>query len=169
MLLEKYNSLKLGWLHDSIFFIVAVVGVFLLFRFVIGFSLVGGDSMVPTLRDGTFVVYSRMGKNYQPGDVVALRVPSGDYYIKRVIAVGGDTVDILDGVVYVNGQALQEDYVRGITQEETGAIIYPYTVRDGNVFVLGDNRPVSMDSRTFGEVNIRQIKGKIIWAFKTGG
>ena len=98
-----------------------------------------------------------------------MRVPSGDYYVKRVIAGGGDVVDLRDGSVYVNGEKLDEEWAYGITETETGAVIYPYAVREGNVFVLGDNRQVSMDSRTFGEVNRRQIKGKILYQISKNG
>ena len=160
--LEKYNAYKLGWLHDSIHFIVLILALFILFRFVIGFSIVGGDSMKPGLTDGTIVLYLRPVRNYRPGDMISMRVPSGDYYVKRVAAVGGDTVALQDGQLIVNGEAMQEPWAEGETQAETGAVIYPYYVREGNVFVLGDNRTVSMDSRAFGEVNRRQIKGKIL-------
>ena len=160
--LEKYNAYKLGWLHDSIHFIVLILALFILFRFVIGFSIVGGDSMNPGLTDGTIVLYLRPVRNYRPGDVISMRVPSGDYYVKRVAAIGGDTVALQDGQLLVNGEAVQEPWAEGETREETGAVIYPYYVREGNVFVLGDNRTVSMDSRVFGEVNRRQIKGKIL-------
>lgn len=160
--LEKYNAYKLGWLHDSIHFIVLIVSLFVLFRFVIGFSVVGGDSMKPALTDGTIVVYLRPVRNYRQGDVVSMRVPSGEYYVKRVAAVGGDTVSLQDGHLYVNGMITDEPWAHGETLPETGAVIYPYYVREGNVFVLGDNRTVSMDSRAFGEVNKRQIKGRIL-------
>ena len=166
--LEKYNGSKLGWLHDGIFLIIAVVILFCIFIFCIGFSRVGGDSMSPTLMDGDIVIYNRMNGDYKPGDIVSMRVPSGDYYIKRVIATGGDVVDLDDGRVLVNGEYLEDDWGYGETMEESGAVIYPYTVREGNVFVLGDNRTVSMDSRTFGEVNRRQIKGRIILQIGTG-
>ena len=129
---------------------------------VIGLSVVGGDSMAPHLTDGDFVVYSRLHREYRPGEVIAIRVPSGEYYIKRVAAVGGDTVEVRDGRVYVNGEALDDPWGYGETQPEYGAVIYPYKIREGNVFVLGDNRAVSMDSRAFGEVNIRQIRGRIV-------
>ena len=166
--LEKYNGSKLGWLHDALFLIIAVVVLFCIFIFCIGFSRVGGDSMSPTLMDGDIVIYNRMNGDYKPGDIVSMRVPSGDYYVKRVIAAGGDVVDLDDGRVLVNGEYLEDDWGYGKTMEETGAVIYPYTVREGNVFVLGDNRTVSMDSRTFGEVNRRQIKGRIILQIGTG-
>ena len=167
--LERYNGLKLGWLHDSIFFVVAVAVIFVLFRFIIGISVVGGDSMDPTLKDGDIVVYLRTVRNYEAGQVITMRVPSGDYYVKRIAAKGGDLVELDDGKVYVNGDEYDEDMAHGNTGEETGAVIYPYKVRDGNVFVLGDNREVSKDSRAFGEVNLRQIKGKIILAIGTDG
>lgn len=160
--LEKYNAYKLGWLHDSIHFIVLIAVLFVIFRFVIGLSVVGGDSMEPHLKNGDLVVYFRMEREYVPGDVISIRVPSGDYYVKRVAAVGGDEVDLRDGRVYVNGEALIDEWAQGETLEESGAVIYPYKVRRGNVFVLGDNRMVSMDSRRFGEVNLRQIKGRLL-------
>ena len=161
-MLEQYNASKLDWLHDSIFLIVLIVAVFCVFRFVIGISIVSGDSMSPTLEDGDFVVYLRIVPEYKTGDVVSMRVASGDYYVKRIIAVGGDVVDLRDGTVYVNGQEIEPSWGYGSTMEESEAIIYPYKVRDGNVFVLGDNRTLSKDSREFGEVNLRQIRGKLI-------
>ena len=118
--------------------------------------------MYPTLEDGDVVMYVRVVNEYEPGDLVSSRVPSGDFYVKRVVAVGGDVVDLKDGTVYVNNEPLDEEWANGDTMKETGVVIYPYYVREGNVFVLGDNRTVSMDSRAFGEVNIRQIKGKIV-------
>ena len=167
--LDKYNGRKLEWLHDSIHFIVLIIAAVIVFRFVIGLAVVGGDSMDPTLKDGNIVLYLRLDKTYEPGDVISMRVPSGDYYVKRVIAVGGDSVDLRDGSLYVNDKPVDDPWANGITREESGAVIYPYLVREGNVFVLGDNREVSMDSRAFGEVNLRQIKGRIILAVSGQG
>ena len=124
--------------------------------------------MDPTLKDGSLVVYLRTVRNYQPGDVISMRVPSGEYYVKRVIAVGGDVVELADGEILVNGRPADSTWAHGRTFEETGAVIYPYRVREGNVFVLGDNREVSMDSRAFGEVNLRQIKGKLLFVQGSG-
>lgn len=159
---EKYNAYKLEWLHDSIHLIVLIAALFVIFRFVIGFSIVGGESMMPQLADGDLVVYFRMVRDYEVGDVISIRVPSGDFYVKRVAAVGGDEVDLRDGKVYVNGRLFYDKWAEGETFEESGAVIYPYKVREGNVFVLGDNREVSMDSRRFGEVNLRQIRGRLL-------
>ena len=167
--LERYNSKKLGWLQDSLHFIILAGAIFLLLRFGIGVSLVGGDSMLPSLKSGELVLYSRIHRTYRPGDVISLRVPSGEYYIKRVAATGGDTVDLYDGRVYVNGARMPDPWSDAETLEETGAVIYPYTVREGNVFVLGDNRTVSMDSRFFGEVSLRQIRGKVLLAISLQG
>jgi signal peptidase I len=85
--------------------------------------------------------------------------------VKRVIAVAGDVVDIRGGELYVNDELVENCYGTGETLKQDGAVLYPYTVREGNVFVLGDNRLVSVDSRSFGEVNRIQIRGKIIFCF----
>jgi signal peptidase I len=161
-LLEKYNGRKLEWLHDSLFFIVMVACAVIIFRFVIGFSIVGGDSMEPNLHDREAVLYQRIVSEYRPGDVVSIRMPSGEYYVKRVIAVGGDEVDLREGRVFVNGKELDDKWAGTETLESQGAIVYPYKVREGRLFVLGDNRKVSMDSRTFGEVSRRQVRGRLI-------
>jgi signal peptidase I len=160
--MRKYNHRKLEWLHDTLAFVISAFVVFIVFRFIIGLSLVSGDSMYPTLHNGEAVVYLRTVKDYKKGDIISIRVPSGDYYVKRVIAVAGDVVDIRGGEVYVNGELVENTYGTGETLKQQGAVIYPYTVRKGNVFALGDNRTVSVDSRSFGEVNKVQIRGKII-------
>jgi signal peptidase I len=172
--LKKYNHRKLEWLHDSLAFIVSVVVVFIVFRFIIGFSLVSGDSMYPTLQNGEAVVYLRTVSDYRRGDIISIWVPSGDYYVKRVIAVAGDVVDIRDGELYVNDELVENTYGTGETLKQQGAVIYPYKVREGNVFAVGDNRAVSVDSRSFGEVNKIQIRGKIFlrlgkWYVKRAG
>lgn len=165
---ERTKYKKLGWLHDSLKFIAIFVVLFVLFRFVIGFSVVSGKSMSPSYKDGEFVVYLRTVKNYKPGDVVCVWVPSGYYYIKRVEAVAGDSVEIKDDELYVNGIMEDDGYNHGATIEEEGAVVYPYVISDNSYFVMGDNREVSIDSRSFGEVSKLQVRGKIIFSFGNG-
>lgn len=159
---RKYDGLKYGWLKDGEKFILLLVIVFLIFRFVIGFSIVKGQSMMPTLQNNELVLYVRLHSEYQSGDVVSVKIPSGEYYVKRVIATGGDTIDLHDGNVYINGELLEEDYIQGYTNEQSGSIKYPLTLKEGQVFIMGDNREGSVDSRTFGVVGERQIKGELL-------
>ena len=105
--------------------------------------------------------YTRFGTGISRGNVVSVRIPSGEYYIKRVVAVGGDEVDLRDGVLYINGQPEEGSYVRGVTKPESGSVTYPFTVAEGDYFVLGDNREESVDSRSFGTVSGSQIRGVI--------
>lgn len=82
-------------------------------------------------------------------------------YVKRVIGIPGDTIDIKDGYVYVNDKKLTESYVKGETKEKE--LDLPITVGKNELFVLGDNREVSMDSRSFGPISIKQVEGKAIF------
>lgn len=158
----RYDGLKYGWLMDTKKFIVLLIVVFLFFQLVIGFSFVRGDSMDPTLHSGEMVAYTRINMEYKKGDIVSVRIPSGEYYVKRIIATAGDTIDLKDGEVYLNGERLDEPYIANPTYEQEGTVRYPFTVQEGQLFVMGDNREVSMDSRTFGVVGRRQVKGKIL-------
>lgn len=81
--------------------------------------------------------------------------------IKRVIALAGDKVDIRDGKVYINDELLDEPYVKGITPGM--GLEYPLVVPEGHVFVMGDNRENSLDSRSFGPVSLNSIEGKAIF------
>ena len=164
-LLSKYDGKKQGWLRLLIEIVILVVVVFILFKLVIGLSVVDGISMYPTLKSGDVVLYTRIVTDCEPGDVVSVKMPSGELYVKRVVATAGDVVDIHNGVLYVNGQSIDEDQTFGKTQPEDGTVTYPYTVEDGKVFVLGDNREASVDSRSFGAVLIKQVKGKIRFYF----
>lgn len=156
---DKLKSIKRFKFIRNIVIIVALIA--LIFSFVIGVSFVDGKSMYPTLEDGDLVIYSRLDRTAHYGDVIALQLPSGEKYVKRVVAEAGDTVDLRNGVFYLNGNALDDKE----TLEEQGSVTYPLTVEEGDVFTLGDNRPESIDSRFYGAVNIRQVKGVLKYRF----
>ena len=162
-LLQKYDGKKQRWFRIFIGLIILFIAVVIIFRFVAGISFVKGDSMQPTLKNGELTAYIRIVPEYERGDIVSVRMPSGEYYVKRVIAVGGDVVDIKDGKLYINGEELDEPYVQGITEIPSGGITVPYTVDEGKVFVLGDNRENSVDSRTFGAVLTGEVQGRLLF------
>ena len=84
------------------------------------------------------------------------------YIIKRVIGIGGDHIDIKDNQVYLNGKLLEEDYINGVmTNNEDMSIDIP----EGKVFVMGDNRSVSLDSRSFGPIEISSIIGRAVLVY----
>ena len=157
----RYSTRKQRLLRIIKKIAVLVLILFLVFRFLIGFSYVSGNSMQPTLNDGDILLYSRIFNNVKIGDIISVAIPSGEYYVKRVVALEGDTVDIIDGKLYINGIPEAQTYVIGQTKSEDGNFTYPFTVSPGHAFVLGDNREASIDSRYFGEVSLSQVKGVI--------
>jgi len=131
-----------------------------------------GASMEPTLVDGQFVVAMK-NDDFEPGEIAAFYY-NNKILVKRVIAEAGDWVDIdVDGNVYVNGILLQEPY---LTEKALGecTIELPYQVPDGKVFVMGDDRAISLDSRTtaVGCISKEQVLGQVmfrIWPMKEIG
>ncbi len=167
---SEINNLML-YLHDLVYLLCGFLLVFLLcFRVII----VSGDSMKCTLVDGDYLllISSTFYKNPQPGDIiVANKASLGDSVVKRVIATAGQVVDIdfEQGIVYVDGVALEEDYVNTPTNTYEG-VDFPVVVEDGCVFVLGDNRNISKDSRSpeIGQIDIREILGKAVFLILPG-
>ena len=156
-------------LHDFVYILAAVTIVFV---FLIRIVAVSGPSMTPTLLDGERVALSSnvFCGEYKPGDVVVATVPTFDDshpIVKRVIAVEGQTVDIdfTSGAVTVDGTVLQEDYINDLTLTDfPSGMTYPLTVLEDCVFLLGDNRNHSTDSRhaSIGCVDTDYILGKVI-------
>lgn len=148
--------------------VVALIACVLLFSFFARVIDVRGESMVPTLLDGDKIVITRLTSSYDAGDMVVLQKDSfkPDPIVKRIIATEGQTVDIdfEMGVVYVNGFALEESYVNELTFDPEN-FKGPQVVPEGCVFVLGDNRNNSLDSRyaPIGMVDERHILGKVIF------
>ena len=149
--------------------VCSVLVVVMLFTFVIRMIGVDGHSMVPTLQDGDrlLVLNSMLYDDYKYGDIVVLRKSSflSEPIVKRVIATEGQTVDIdfSTGSVYVDGVLLKEDYINELTFTEEGTD-FPLTVPEGSIFVMGDNRNHSNDSRDsrLGTVDSRYVIGKAV-------
>ncbi len=163
--LSKYDGKKLEWLHTAVLLVLMLLAALFCLAFVFGIARVSGDSMEPTLSDKDVVLYLRLGENWNYGDMVAIEMPSGESYIKRIVGLPGDTIDIHDGKLYRNSVEEAGEYPFGFTDQQTNAISYPCKVEPGRYFVLGDHREVSVDSRTFGTIAAKQIKGKVIFVF----
>lgn len=153
--------------------VCSVLTVVIVFTFVIRLIGVDGRSMLPTLQHGDrlLVLNALIYDDYQYGDIVVLRKETfmENPIVKRVIATGGQTVDIdfSTGSVYVDDQVLHEDYINELTFLEEG-MDFPLTVPEGSIFVMGDNRNASSDSRNdrLGTVDTRYVIGKaVILAF----
>lgn len=162
---DRYDSRKWRGMRLVKYLLPLIAAVYLLFQFVVGVSAVNGNSMQNTLQDGDLVLYTRLNRAINRGDIVSLSLPSGEYYVKRVVAVAGDEVDIREGRLYVNGRMEEAEYVLGETLAESLSLSYPCVVEEGKVFVLGDHRTESVDSRYFGSVSLEQITGIIRFRF----
>ncbi len=151
-----------------------VVGI-LLFVFAGRVVNVRGTSMYDTLNNGDKVICSKLFYTPKRGDIVVFR-PENDHVfdyslVKRIVAVGGQTVsiDFAAGVVYVDGQALDEPYTFAPTTSPED-FTDPVTVPQGKLFVMGDNRNASTDSRSnlVGLVDERDVIGKVLWIIFPG-
>ena len=167
---ENSKSNSLGEeAKDWVISIVAAVVMALLIRtFIVELYIVDGPSMKPTLQHEERLVVNKFIyrlRNPEKGEILIFKYPrdTSRDFIKRVIAVGGDTIEIKEGRVYVNDQMLKEDYILEKTRTE-----YPkVTIPEGTVFVMGDNRNNSDDSRfaDVGFVPLDLIKGKAVVVF----
>jgi signal peptidase I len=160
------NKILLNVVETVISLAIALAVFFVVFNYVARTGTVGGVSMEPTLYHGEWVFINRLAyKIGKPklGDIIAFPHPSnpGMLLIKRVIGVAGDSVDYIGGTVFLNGEELPEEY----RMEPGGgySVAFPLTVPEGTVFVMGDNRWASEDSRYLevGCVELSSVIGKV--------
>ena len=166
---EDFMNLFGEELKSWIFSIAGAIILALIIRtFIVELYVVDGPSMRPTLQHEERLVVNKFiyrVRNPERGEIIIFRYPrdpSRDF-IKRVIAVGGDTIEIKDGRVYVNDEIIREDYIMEKTRTE-----YPkVTVPEGTIFVCGDNRDNSLDSRSadVGFLPLENVKGKAMLIF----
>ena len=148
-------------------YVLIIIAVILIRTFIITPVRVDGASMDQTLEDGQILLLYKLS-NIDYGDIVVLdEEKEGEIIIKRIIGMPGDTVSIRDNTIYVNGEEVEEDYAYGETSDYE-----EITLDDDKYFILGDNRPISKDSRYFGPVKEDEIIGKVIfrlWPFNKFG
>ena len=155
-----------SWLQDVLETLLLAIVIFLVINTLTGRYQVHGQSMEPSLHDGQYLIASKV--TYwlhapERGDIVVLNPPADQGtipYIKRVIGLPGDDVEIRDGRVWVNGVALNEPYISGPPAYQNR-----WTVEAGDYFVLGDNRNNSSDSHAWGLLPSGNIIGKAVFCY----
>lgn len=155
-------------------YVISIVAAFVIafaFRqYVFARADVDGQSMQSTLHDKDVIFVEKLSllsHNFKRGQIVIFNSHNyaDDIYVKRVIAVEGDEVELKDGKVFLNGSELQESYLDEGTVTNPGTFLkenQKYTIEKGQVFVLGDNRGNSVDSRSIGPVNVKDVQGHVV-------
>ena len=128
---------------------------------VLGFAVARDDGLRPDFRAGKPVVYLRLGQSFRRGDVVCLRLPDGSFAVRRVAAVPGDSVELRDGIAYINGIAERGSYSFTRTDPRPDGPVYPVILRQGELFLLGDARETAVDSRDFGIIRTSELLGRL--------
>ena len=138
-------------------YIIIIVVVILIRAFIITPVRVQGSSMKSTLNNGDILLLYKLGK-YNRNDIVVLKEEANnEIIIKRIIGMPGETLEIVDGSIYIDGKVIEDKHAYGKTGDYD-----KITLKDDEYFLLGDNRVVSKDSRVFGPVKKSKIRGKII-------
>ncbi len=155
----------LGFLVDILETLVLSVVLFVSINLISARIRVDGASMEPTLVSGEYVIVSRLSYRFgtpQRGDIIVFHFPRDpkEEYIKRVIGLPGDVVEVKGGTVYVNGQPLDETYLKVKTN-----YVGTWSVPAGQLFVLGDNRNNSSDSHDWGTVPMDYVVGKALLVY----
>ena len=157
--------MKGSWKEDICFLglklilVGLVLAVMLLWVF--GLARCADNTMDPSCKDGDIVLFDRMSKDREARELVVLSVDN-EIQVRRIIAVPGDTVEITEEGLFLNGYRQQEAESTAMTQPYAEGIRYPVTLKNGEYFVLADRRITARDSRLYGVVYEDEIKGTVI-------
>lgn len=154
---------------DTLEVIVFAIGIFFfIYLLIMRPHKIDGESMMPNFNNGEYLLTEKVTyyfRNPERGDVVVFTPPVTDLdeYIKRVIAVPGETIMVKGGHIYINGNLLNESYIADTVPTTGGSFLTEgqvYKVPDGEFFVMGDNRQNSSDSRYWGPITKKEISGR---------
>ncbi|WP_100371853.1 signal peptidase I [Bacillus sp. FJAT-45037] len=167
------NAFRSHWVDWLKAIIVALLFATIIRAFFFISYEVRGESMMPSAYDGERFIINKVGYNFvEPDrfDLIVFHATETEDYIKRVIALPGDTVQYVDDRLYINGEYVDEPFLverveEGNRMPYTYDFAYPQVIPEGHVFVLGDNRPYSKDSRMIGPISYESIVGKVDMRF----
>lgn len=145
-------------IKELIPYIIIVVVVVLIRSFIATPVRVDGDSMNKTFKNGDILILYKLSKINRFDVIVLHEEKDNEKIIKRVIGMPGDTVAIKDGEIYINDEKIDDEYAYGMTSDYDRI-----TLKSDEYFILGDNRLISKDSRYFGPIKEKEIKGKVIF------
>lgn len=162
---QSKGSVILEWAKSIL---IAVVLALLIKTFIVEPTRIQGSSMNMTLKNDDRVIVNKIGMKFKAlerGDIIVMKYDNTHDYIKRVIGLPGEYIQVIDGKVYINGKVYNEDYIYGeSTQAINGS---EWKLGKNEFFVMGDNRTPggSTDSRVFGPIKLDQIKGVAVYRF----
>lgn len=145
-------------IKELIPYIVIVIVVVLIRSFIATPVRVDGDSMNKTFKNGDILILYKLSKIKRFDVIVLHETDDDEKIIKRVIGMPGDTVAIKDGEIYINDKKIEDKYAYGMTSDYDRI-----TLKSDEYFILGDNRLISKDSRYFGPIKEKEIKGKAVF------
>lgn len=167
------NQENASQIKQELLFLLLKAGTFIIFMaitllFVFGICRCGDNMMSPAFKDGDIVVYYRLEKEYSQSDAVVVE-KSGETQVRRIVAKGGDKVDITENGLLINGYPQQEKDIFKDTLPYKKGITFPITLKKDKYLVLGDNRTIAKDSRIYGVVKGKEIKGSVITLIRRRG
>ena len=156
-----------GWIRIAVKIAVLALSLWIIFGLCFGLHRMNGVGMAHRIEDGDLVLYSRLVDAYAADDPVLFEY-DGEVYLSSILALPGDLIEIDErGCLRVNGVQVSDDIVYNLEQDETPDFSTPYLVPNGSYFVLNENLESMEDSRSFGAIWAKDIKGKVVGILRT--
>lgn len=158
------NKIAKEILEWALTIIIPVVAALLIHQYLFTFARVDGTSMLDTLHENNIMGVSRLHYRLnepQRGEIITCNYPGegNKLFVKRIIGLPGETIEIREGTVYIDGEPIAETYLTRVDDQSMD----PITLAKNEIFVMGDNRPVSRDSRAVGPLTLDEIYGRVLF------